>query len=102
MLVAASVNGNGAGGNGSVINFTAQQQLQRPALTLLNGELYVAYAGYADTDPYTAGSWASTLRHFQLNKVLNTHPNDGADRTKVKPAFGNRATASRPTEHISM
>ena len=57
-----------------MITFAAKQQLQRPALTLLNGELYVAYAGYADTDPYTGwvlGFNASTL---QLNQGVRHAP----------------------------
>src|SRR3954466_10449017 len=40
MLVAASVQGNGAGNVGGVITFKASQQIQRSALTLLNGVLY--------------------------------------------------------------
>jgi Concanavalin A-like lectin/glucanases superfamily len=79
VLVAASVQGNGAGSAGGTITFTATQQLQRPALTLLNGTLYVAYSGYADTDPYNGwvlGFDASTL---QLTSVLNTTPNAGTD-----------------------
>ena len=76
-LVAASVQGNGVDSVGGTITFTATQQFQRAALTLLNGTLYVAYAGYADTDPYhgwVLGFNASTL---QLTKVLNTTPNAG-------------------------
>jgi hypothetical protein len=79
VLVAASVQGNGAGSSGGVINFTAQQQLQRAALTLLNGELYVAYAGYADTDPFTGWVLGFNAANLQLNKVLNTAPNAGTD-----------------------
>jgi Concanavalin A-like lectin/glucanases superfamily len=78
-LVAALVQGDGAGSVGGTITFTATQQLQRPALTLLNGTLYVAYSGYADTDPYNGwvlGFDASTL---QLTSVLNTTPNAGTD-----------------------
>src|SRR5208337_3435308 len=52
MLVSAAVNGNGIEGNGTTVTFDAEQQLQRPALTLLNGVLYVTYGSYADTDPY--------------------------------------------------
>ena len=50
MLVAASVQGNGIDSVGGVVTFKASQQIQRAALTLLNGTLYVAYAGYADTE----------------------------------------------------
>jgi Concanavalin A-like lectin/glucanases superfamily len=79
VTVAATVQGNGAGGNGTTITFDAKQQLQRPALTLLNGVVYVAYAGYADTDPYTGWVLGFDAATLQLTKVLNTTPNDGSD-----------------------
>jgi hypothetical protein len=78
-LVAASVQGNGAGSVGGVINFRATQQLQRSALTLLNGTLYVAYAGYADTDPYNGWMLGFDPATLQLTKVFNTTPNAGTD-----------------------
>ena len=49
VIVSASVSGIGAGSTNGVLAFQAQQQLQRSALTLANGILYVAYAGYTDT-----------------------------------------------------
>ncbi len=78
-LVAAAVQGNGAGSVGGTINFTATQQIQRSALTLLGGTLYVAYAGYADTDPYTGWVLGFDPATLQLTKVFNTAPNDGTD-----------------------
>ncbi len=48
VIVSASVSGIGAGSTNGVMTFQAQQQLQRSALTLANGVLYVAYAGYTD------------------------------------------------------
>jgi hypothetical protein len=55
VLVAASVPGNGAGSSNHVVSFQARQQLQRSALTLAGGVLYVCFAGFTDTpttDPY--------------------------------------------------
>jgi hypothetical protein len=75
VLVAASVNGNGNGGNGTTVPFVATQQLQRPALTLLNGMLYVAYSGYADTDPYHGWILGFNPANLQLLSALNTTPN---------------------------
>jgi hypothetical protein len=77
VLVAASVPGNGAGSVNGRIAFDAKQQLQRPALTLLNGVLYVSYSGYADTDPYHGwiiGFDASNL-HPLAAAVFNDTPN---------------------------
>ncbi len=78
-LVAASVQGNGAGSSGGVITFNAVKQLQRSALTLLNGTLYAAYAGYADTDPYNGWMLGFDPATLQLTKVFNTTPNQGTD-----------------------
>jgi hypothetical protein len=78
MLVSASVQGNGVGGNGTTIPFVATDQLQRPALTLLNGVLYIAYSGYADTDPYHGWILGFNPANLQLVSVLNTTPNINA------------------------
>lgn len=55
VTVSASIPGTGAGSAKGVLPFQARQELQRCALTLANGVLYVAYAGYTDmsnTDPF--------------------------------------------------
>ncbi len=75
MLVAASVQGNGNGGNGTTVPWVATEQLQRPALTLLNGVLYVAYSGYADVDPYHGWILGFDPTNLQLVSVFNTTPN---------------------------
>ena len=67
--------GNGVEGNGSTITFVAEQQLQRPALTLLNGVLYVTYGSYADTDPYHGWVLGFNPSTLQLESVFNDSPN---------------------------
>jgi hypothetical protein len=55
VLVQASIHGKGAGSANGTLSFQAVQELQRCALTLANGVLYVSYAGYTDThqtDPF--------------------------------------------------
>ena len=76
VLVQATFPGNGVGGDGQTITFTATQQLQRPALTLLNGTLYVAYGSYADTDPYHGWVLGLNPSTLQLQSVFNTTPNN--------------------------
>jgi hypothetical protein len=86
VVVTASVPGVGVGSTNSVLTFNPTQQLQRPALTLAGGMLYVAYSSYADTDPYhgwVIGFNAATLQQV-TNYVFNTTPNatianDGAN-----------------------
>ena len=78
VLVNASFPGVGVGSNGmGRVVFNPKQQNQRCALTLAGGKLYVAYAGYADTDPYHGwiiGYDAGTLQQL-TNYVFNDTPN---------------------------
>jgi hypothetical protein len=77
VLVSASVPGLGVGSVGGRIAFTPKQQIQRSALTLAGGILYVPYSGYADTDPFHGwiiGYSAATLQQL-TNYVFNTTPN---------------------------
>lgn len=52
LLVDANYPGAGVASSNGVLNFANEYNLQRPALTFLNGKLFVAYSGYADTNPY--------------------------------------------------
>jgi PKD repeat protein len=77
VVVTASVAGAGVDSTNGVLTFNPLQQLQRPALTLAGGMLYIAYSGYADTDPYhgwVIGFNAATLQQV-TNYVFNTTPN---------------------------
>ena len=85
--VAASVPGIGVGSFDGVLKFDARQHMQRPALTLAGGVLYVAYGSAADTDPYHGwiiGYDASNLRQL-TNQIFNTTPN------ATKAQFGSHA-----------
>ena len=93
MLVSASVKGNGVGGDGTTVTFAADRQLQRAALRLLDGVLYVAYAAYADTDPYHGWLLGFDANTLQLVRVLNTTPNldtDAERRRRRSLAIGRR------------
>lgn len=77
VTVQASLPGAGVGSTNGVLTFNPEQSLQRPALTLSGGILYVAYSGFADTDPYhgwVIGFLARTLQPLG-NYVFNTTPN---------------------------
>ncbi len=77
VVVTASVPGVGRDSSGGVMTFNAKQCNERPALTLANGILYVAYAGYADTDPYhgwVLGYNATNLAQV-TNYIFNSTPN---------------------------
>lgn len=80
VAVSASFPGVGNGSVGGVQYFQPGQELQRPALTLANGILYVAFAGYTDTpnqDPFhgwVIGFNASNLQQLPAY-VFNDTPN---------------------------
>jgi hypothetical protein len=77
VVVAASVAGNSVDSVGGVINFSAIQQIQRSALTLAGNTLYVAFSGYADTDPYHGWvlGYDETSLQVRPGYVFNTTPN---------------------------
>src|SRR5262249_11138960 len=76
--IQASVNGNGDGNDGQGhVPFNPLTQLQRPALLLSQGVVYIAWASHDDNDPYhgwVMGYDAATLRQVA---VFNTTPNGG-------------------------
>lgn len=77
VLVAASFPGTGVGSVGSTVPFVHKQQIQRSGLVLAGGKLFVAYSGYADTDPYhgwVLGFDASNLQQL-TNFIFCTTPN---------------------------
>jgi PA14 domain/Chitobiase/beta-hexosaminidase C-terminal domain/Bacterial Ig domain len=77
VLVKATYPGTGMDSSNGVVTFMARQQNQRCALTLAGGVLYIAYASYADTDPYHGwiiGFNAATLQPL-TNYVFNVTPN---------------------------
>jgi hypothetical protein len=80
VLVSASVPGHGNGSTNGIMPFQAGQQLQRAALTLAGGVLYVCFAGFTDTpdsDPYHGWVLGYDAASLQLlpNYILCTTPN---------------------------
>ncbi|HWC60459.1 MAG TPA: hypothetical protein VHC44_12255, partial [Verrucomicrobiae bacterium] len=80
VVVNVSIPGTGTGSSGGVLPFQAVQELQRCALTLAGGVLYVAYAGYTDTiatDPFHGWLIGYDASNLQLlsNRVFNSTPN---------------------------
>src|SRR5262249_7863650 len=52
ITISASVPGTGYDSSGGRVSFNPQTQLQRSALALANGVVYLAWASYGDRDPY--------------------------------------------------
>ena len=86
------VDGNGAGSTvitvtssplvtKSVVPFSSKQQLQRPGLVINNGNLYVTFSGFADTNPYHGWVMVYNLQDLSQSGIWNTTPTSG----KVNP-----------------
>jgi hypothetical protein len=90
VVVAGSVSGTGVNGvrgvagagtgatltdGGPVVTFSAIQECARPALTLADGLLYVAYGSHDDTDPYHGWLFGYNATNLALLSVFCTTPN---------------------------
>ncbi|HTB85728.1 MAG TPA: chitobiase/beta-hexosaminidase C-terminal domain-containing protein [Candidatus Sulfotelmatobacter sp.] len=77
VVVAGFVPGTGVDSSNGVMTFNPMQSIQRAALTLAGGQLFVAYAGYGDTDPYHGWLFGYNATNLALatNYVFNTTPN---------------------------
>ena len=86
--VAASVPGTGMDSVNGVVTFNPRQHIQRPALTLAGGILYVAYGSAADTDPYHGWVIGFNATNLQVltNYVFNTTPNATRRNSARTPA----------------
>jgi len=52
LAIQASVAGTGTDSSGGQVHFNVKTENQRPALLLLNGNVYISWASFGDTDPY--------------------------------------------------
>ena len=79
IVVAASVAGTGDGSVGGVVTFNTAQENDRPALLLLNGNVYASFAHNTDSFPYHG--WIMGYHYngagFAQTGVFCTTPNGG-------------------------
>ena len=81
--IAASVPGIGDGSSGGTQSFRPMRQNQRPALTLLNGTVYIAWASHGDNNPYQG--WILAYNAANLTQQVakfNTAP-DGSPQARA-------------------
>jgi len=90
VLVTASVPGRGVDATNGVVTFMGQNQMNRPALTLAGGVLFLAYGSYGDTDPYHGWVIGYNATNFvQLtNYVFASTPNATANDFGVNAGEG--------------
>jgi hypothetical protein len=62
------------GQSGSVIAFNAILQMERPAVTLVNGTLYLAFASHGDDGPYYGWVLGYAESNLALTAVFNAIP----------------------------
>jgi len=81
VVVSATMAGFGAGSSNGAMAFNPEQQLQRGALTLADGVVYVPYSGYGDTDPYHGWILGFSAANLQLSPdhIFNSTPNSTVD-----------------------
>ncbi|XSG73261.1 hypothetical protein ACP8Y2_13830 [Herpetosiphon llansteffanensis] len=66
--------GNDANPNDGLVVFDSRQHLQRASLLLDGNRVYVAFAGYADTDPYHGWVFGYNKTTLQRELIYNTTP----------------------------
>jgi hypothetical protein len=71
------VPGVGDGSQGGIVQFNAHRELQRPALMMLNGIVYVGWAGYNDQRPYHGWITGYQASDLSLQKIFTPSPNVG-------------------------
>jgi autotransporter-associated beta strand protein len=76
------VNGTGDGNVNGVVQFNALRENNRPALSLVNGEVYAEWASHGDNGPYHGWVVRWDVTHLStqgmvLSGVLCTDPNGG-------------------------
>lgn len=78
VTIAAQVPGNSIyESQNGIVRFNSRMQFQRPALLLSGGKVYVAFGGYADTDPFYGWIMAFNAATLHLDAVFCAAPGDG-------------------------
>lgn len=76
--IAGQVTGTGDSGVNGSVQFVAGQHLQRPALLLVNGLVYIAFGSHADNAPYHGWMMAYAATDVTVQKAIFTStPNGG-------------------------
>jgi len=75
VLIAGSVRGTGNGSVGGLITFAGSEELQRPALLLSNGTLFVAFGSHNDQTPAFGWMFAYSELTLSVQAIYCSGPN---------------------------
>src|SRR5262249_29509908 len=76
-LIQGTAPGSGDGSNGGMLTFDASVQNQRAAITLANGQVYIAFSSYCDTGDYHGWVLAYDKTTLAQTHVFVDTPNGG-------------------------
>jgi hypothetical protein len=71
VVIAASASGTGDGSINGTVSFNPLRHLNRPALLLLNGAIYLAFGSHGDRDPYHAWVLSYNATTLQQMAIFN-------------------------------
>ena len=77
VVISASVPGTGYDNVNGTVTFGPLRHLQRPALLLLNGTIYIGFGSHSDVDPFHGWLMAYDATSLQQIAVFNVTPNGG-------------------------
>ena len=81
VVIQPVVNGTGDGNDGAGhVPFNGLRELNRPALLLANGVVYLAYGSHGDVSPYHGWLLGFNAQTLQPQGVFNSTPNGGTGR----------------------
>lgn len=75
VTLSASVTGTGTGSSSGVLKFDPLWENQRPGLLLLNGIVYIGFAGYCDNGPWHGWVLAYNVSTMKQTSVFTPTPN---------------------------
>ena len=94
VVISATVAGNGTGSSGGQLAFDPFRENQRPALTLANGEVYIAWASHGDQNPWHGWVIAYNAATLHQDYIYCTRPME----TPVASGCPGAASPSIPAE----
>jgi hypothetical protein len=77
VVITASVTGTGDGSVGSILTFQPKQQLNRAALLLASGNVYIGFGSHCDASPWHGWLLSYNAASLVQNGVFVTTPNGG-------------------------